>query len=246
MGHVRTVERAGVVLLTIDRPPANAMDRELLADLLVAADRLAADVPPAVVLSGRSGCFSAGVDLKAIPGYDRADQRRMVDGINRMALGFYGLPCPVVCSITGHAIAGGFVLALCGDHRVASAEGRYGLTEVKVGVPYPQAAIGVVRAELTATATRVLALGNRLLDADACVRLGAFDEALPAPAVLDRAVAVAHELAELPAGVYRQTKAQLRDATLAALRTAAAHDPLHDGWLSPRESHSPQASPSPT
>src|SRR5215207_2778967 len=185
MGHVRTVERAGVVLLTIDRPPANAMDRELLADLLVAADRLAADVPPAVVLTGRAGCFSAGVDLKAIPGYDRADQRRMVDGINRMALGFYGLPCPVVCSITGHAIAGGFVLALCGDHRVASAEGRYGLTEVKVGVPYP------------------------------------------------------------PAAMYRQTKAQLRDATLAALRTAAAHDPLHDGWLSPREYHSPQAS-SPT
>ena len=68
-----------------------------------------------------------------------------------MALGVYALPCPVVGAITGHAIAGGLVLALCTDVRVASSDGRYGLTEVKVGVPYPQAAIGVVQAELAPT-----------------------------------------------------------------------------------------------
>ena len=54
-----------------------------------------------------------------------------VRGINGMALTTYGLPCPVVAAITGHAIAGGFVLALCADYRIASLEGQYGLTEVK-------------------------------------------------------------------------------------------------------------------
>jgi enoyl-CoA hydratase len=136
-----------------------------------------------------------------------------------------------VCAITGHAIAGGMVLALCGDHRVASSEGRYGLTEVKVGVPYPQAAIGVVRAELPAPAARVLALGNRLVDAAECVRLGAFDEAVAPGAVLDRALAVARELAAMPAGVYARTKAELRGATLAALRINAERDPLLDAWI---------------
>jgi enoyl-CoA hydratase len=150
MGHVSVVEREGVAVLTVDRPPANAMDLALLGDVVEAVERLAADVPAAVVLAGRQGFFSAGADLKAVPGYGPAEQRAMVEAINRMALGAYGLPCPVVCAITGHAIAGGMVLALCGDHRVASTEGRYGLTEVKVGVPYPQAAIGVVRAELPA------------------------------------------------------------------------------------------------
>jgi enoyl-CoA hydratase len=72
----------------------------------------------------------------------------MVDGINRMVLATYGMSCPVIAAVTGHAIAGGLVLALCADLRIASLEGRYGLTEVKVGVPYPQAAIGVVRGEL--------------------------------------------------------------------------------------------------
>lgn len=225
-----------MTVLTVDRPPANAMDLALLGDLVEAVESLAADVPAAVVLAGRPGFFSAGADLKAVPGYGPAEQRRMVDGINRMALGVYGLPCPVVCAITGHAIAGGFVLAVCGDHRVASTEGRYGLTEVKVGVPYPQAAIGVVRAELTASAARVLALGNRLVDAEECVRLGAFDEALASDAVLDRSVAVAQELAALPADVYARTKAELRSATLTHLHSAALEDPLLEAWVDPAAS----------
>jgi enoyl-CoA hydratase len=229
--HVTRTERDGVAVLAADRPPANAMDLQFLDELVGAVDGLAADPPPALVLAGRPGFFSAGLDLKAVPGYGVAEQRRMVEGINRMALGVYGLPCPVVCAITGHAIAGGFVLAVCGDHRVASSEGRYGLTEVKVGVPYPQAAIGVVRAELTSAAARVLVLGNRLVDASECVRLGAFDEALAPEAVLDRAVEVAQELAALPAAVYARTKAELRRETLASLRSAAQADPLLSDWV---------------
>jgi enoyl-CoA hydratase/carnithine racemase len=228
---ISIAERDGVMVLAVDRPPANAMDVRLLGELVEALDRVASDVPPALVLAGREGFFSAGADLKAVPGYGPAEQRAMVEGINRMALGVYGLPCPVVCAITGHAIAGGMVLALCGDHRVASTEGRYGLTEVKVGVPYPQAAIGVVRAELSPSAARVLALGNRLVEAAECVRLGAFDEALAPDEVLDRAVTVARELAAMPADVFARTKGELRGATLAALRISAERDPLLDAWL---------------
>jgi enoyl-CoA hydratase/carnithine racemase len=218
-------------VLTADRPPVNAMNLELLDELVTTVERLAADVPAALVLAGRPGAFSAGLDLKAVPAYEPDEQRRMVEGINGMALGVYGLPCPVVCAITGHAIAGGFVLAVCGDHRVASSEGRYGLTEVKVGVPYPQGAIGVVRAELTPAAARILVLGNRLVDADECLRLGAFDEVVEPDSVVDRAVEVARELAELPTDVYARTKAELRADTLDALRAAAKADPLLQTWV---------------
>jgi enoyl-CoA hydratase/carnithine racemase len=131
--HVTITESDGVTLLAADRPPANALDLELVGELVAAIERLAGDAPRAVVLAGRPGFFSARVDLKAVPGYGREERRRMVEGINRRALGVHGLSCPVVCAITGHAIAGGFGLAVCGDHRVASSRGRYGLTEVKVG-----------------------------------------------------------------------------------------------------------------
>ena len=221
----------GVATVAADRPPANAMDVTLLSDLVAAIEEVAADPPDAVVLTGRPGFFSAGADLKAVPGYGPEDQREMVHGINRMALGVYGLPCPVVGAITGHAIAGGLVLALCADLRVASAEGRYGLTEVRVGVPYPQAAIGVVQAELAPHALRRLAFGNELHDGQTCLELGVFDEVLEAGAVLPRAQEIARELASLPADVYARTKLDMRGATIERLRAAAADDPLLARWV---------------
>ena len=231
MNTLTLTDRDGVAVLAADRPPVNAMNLELLEELVESVDRLAADPPSALVLAGRPGSFSAGLDLKAVPDYGPEELRGMVRGINGMALGVYGLPCPVVCAITGHAIAGGFVLAVCGDHRVASTEGRYGLTEVKVGVPYPQGAIGVVRAELAPPAARVLVLGNRLVDAEECVRLGAFDEAVAPDEVIDRALEVARELGEMRADVYARTKAELRADTLERLRAAAEVDPLLEQWV---------------
>ena len=232
MSFVTIAEHDGVAVLTADRPPANAMDVELLQEVVAAVEGLAASPPAAIVLAGRPGFFSAGADLKAVPGYGPAEQRAAVEGINAMALGVYALRCPVVGAITGHAIAGGLVLALCTDVRVASSAGRYGLTEVKVGVPYPQAAIGVVQAELAPHAARVLALGNQLVDAQECLRLGAFDEVCEPDRVLPRALEIAAGLAEMPAEVYASTKEALRGAAIARLRRAAADDPLLAGWVS--------------
>lgn len=234
MSHVSLEERDGVTVLAADRPPANAMDVGLLREVVAAVEQLSAAPPAAVVLAGRPGFFSAGADLKAVPSYGPDDQRAAVEGINGMALGVYSLPCPVVGAITGHAIAGGMVLALCTDVRIASSVGRYGLTEVKVGVPYPQAAIGVVRAELPPHAARLLALGNQLVDAETCHRLGAFDEVIDAPAVLPRAIEVAQELAAMPAEVYARTKAELRGATIVRLREAVKDDPLLKQWVPDR------------
>ena len=166
-------------------------------------EEIATAPPSAIVLSGRPGFFSAGADLKAVPNHGPEQRRRMVSGINRIVLASYGLSCPAVAAVTGHAIAGGMVLALGFDVRIASTEGRYGLTEIKVGVPYPQAAIRVVAAELAPHAARRLALGNQLTDSSECLRLGVFDEVVKPSQVVGRAVAIADELAAMPADVYR-------------------------------------------
>ena len=232
MEHVALHEHEqGLIELRADRPPANAMDLTLLADMLEAIELLRGEKPRALVVAGRPGFFSAGADLKAVPGYDSEQQRAMVAHINTMALGMYELPWPVVGAITGHAIAGGLVLALCTDIRIVSSAGRYGLTEVKVGVPYPQAAIGVVAAELAPHAARALALGNELIDAVEGVRLGVFDEVVEPGAVVSRTLEVAGALASFPPEAYARTKRELRGATAARLRAAAAEDPLLGGWV---------------
>lgn len=230
MASVSITDQGGVSVLAIDRPPANAMDVGLLGELVAALGSVGERPPSALVIAGRPGFFSAGVDLKAVPNYGPNEQRQMVEGINRMVLTGYGLPCPVVGAVTGHAIAGGLVLALCADFRIASTEGSYGLTEVKVGVPYPQAAIGVVRAELAPHAARQLVVGNELIDGEQATRLGLFDEALAPDRVLPRALEVAARLGAMPAAVYERTKRGLREDALNAMRSAAAADPLLADW----------------
>ena len=220
-------DRDGIALVRIDRPPANAMDLELLEAGAATAERLRADRPAAVVVTGREGCFSAGLDLKLAPTLDANGQRRVVAGINDLFAAWYALPLPVVAAVNGHAIAGGLILALCADYRVAGAAGKFGLTELRAGVPYPAVAIAVVRAELEPRAARRLVLGAELGDAEAMHELGVFDEIAADPVA--RALDVARRLADLPGGAYGTVKAQLRADVLE--RARAGPDPTAGGWI---------------
>ena len=214
IGHVDTVsvrDVDGVALVTLQRPPANAMAPDLVADALAALDQLERDRPAAVVLAGSGGFFCAGADLRLVPELPPDDQAAMARDVNRLYSGWHALPRPLVCAVTGHAVAGGLVWALCGDHRVVSTSGRFGLTEVKVGIPYPSAAMAVVRAELAPPVARRLVLRGELFDAAAATALGVFDEQVADDAVVGRALEVARELAALPARTYEVVKARLKN-----------------------------------
>lgn len=232
-GHITVEARGDVALVRVDRPPANALDPDLLAEAIATLDAVAAAEPAAVVLTGREGFFSAGADLKLTPTLDAAGQRAMVDGINGMAAGWYGFPRPVVGAINGHAIAGGLVLALCADYRVGATDGQLGLTEVRAGIPYPAVAMAVVRAELSPPVARDLVLRGRLVDPATALGLGLLDELAEPGAVVDRALAVAVEMAELPREAFAFVKGQLRGETLAAAQRAleGEGDPLNRAWL---------------
>jgi enoyl-CoA hydratase len=233
MGEYVSVEaRGNVALVRLDRPPANAMDQALLDQASAAAARVAQERPDAVVLTGRPGFFSAGVDLTVAPHLDQAGQRAMVNGINRLIAGWYGCPRPVVTAVNGHAIAGGLFLALCGDWRVGTTQGRYGLTEARVGVPYPAVVLAVARAELAPPVLRRLVLRAHLLDAEQAEREGLWDEVACPDEVLGRALEHAEELAALPRRTYERVKHQLRGPVLAAVADALnGADPLAGDWI---------------
>jgi enoyl-CoA hydratase len=187
-----------------------------------------------VVLTGRDQFFSAGMDLKAAPAMSTGEQRHTVDGINRLFSGWYAFPRPVVAAVNGHAVAGGLILALCADRRVGATEGKLGLTELRAGLPYPLAAISVVRAELTPPAARRLALGADLIDPAEALELGVVDELRPREEVLPRAIELAAGLATLPRATYTQVKMQLRGPTIYAIDRAlssGAGDPVLGAWV---------------
>jgi len=230
--YVNVESRGELALVRLDRPPANALNPQVLEELESAREELVASEPAAVVVSGREGFFSAGVDLKLVPTLDADGQRAMVDGINRLVLGWYGFPRPVVAAVTGHAIAGGMVIALCADYRVGASEGKFGLTELRAGVPYPVGAIALVRAELPAPSARALALRAHLVEPEEALRLGLVDELVGPGEVLERACDLAREMARFGGEAYRRTKLELRGEKLRQIEAAVeAGDPLLDSWL---------------
>ena len=228
--HVTVEDREGVALVRVDRPPANAMDLELLEDGATVLEELGEDPPDAIVLTGRPGFFSAGVDLKLAPTLDEQGQRDMVAGINRAFAGWYSFPRPVVCAVNGHAIAGGLILALCGDHRIGTTDGKLGLTELRAGVPYPAVAMAVVRAELSKAAARRLVLGSELIGMEAARELELLDELVPEEELVDRALTRAREMASAPSDTYATVKRQLRGHVLDAV-DGGRDDPLAENWL---------------
>jgi len=119
---------SGVRLLTLDRPPANALDEQLLGDLdAVLAAAADDDRVRAVVVTGAGAFFSAGFDLSS-PRRDEATARRLRALYRDSHLRLLLLPKPTVAMIAGHAIAGGLVLALACDYRLAlDGEYRVGL-----------------------------------------------------------------------------------------------------------------------
>jgi enoyl-CoA hydratase len=230
-GEVSVETTDGVAVVSIERPPANALAPALLAEGAELMEELRADPPAAVVLTGAGEFFSGGVDLKLAPTLSPTEQREMVAGINRLFLDWYSFPRPVVAAVNGHAVAGGMILALCADRRIGSDAATYGLTELRVGIPYPAAAIGCVRAELSPEAARRLVLEAELIDAKAAFGYGLVDELLGADAVLPRAQQVAAELAKLPSGAYETVKEQLRGPAIERMRAGAAADPMSEGWI---------------
>jgi enoyl-CoA hydratase len=221
-----------VAVLTLDRPPMNALDTPFCDAITATLEATVADeAVRALVLTGAGAAFSAGVDLQIVPDLDTPAQDALIDAINRMVLTLYGAPLPVVAAVNGHAIAGGIVLALCADYRVAAPTGRHGLTEVGVGVRFPASTREAVQAELDARAVRRLVFSGELFSSADAHALGVYDEVVERP--LEQALQVARTWGAHPRSMYGDIKSAVRATTLQRMsRVQIDGDPLKGGWLS--------------
>jgi enoyl-CoA hydratase len=213
-----TASRDGaVVTLTLDDGKVNAMGRAFFADLSDALDAL--DPPDAVVLAGRPGIFSAGLDREALATLDDDGLADLLVRFGRTLLRVWLEPRPVVAAATGHAVAGGTLLALAADHAVA-ARGTFtwGLVETTIGFPLPRWAIALARANVASERLEDLLLPGMAVGPEEAVAAG-FADALAEPgAVVLAAQRRAGDLVALPRAAYAETKRRLRaPAALAAL-----------------------------
>ena len=186
----------GVALVTLDRPKANALSVELLAQLEAVVDGLAADLPGAVVVTGGPKIFAAGADIEGFGGPDEAAvyARQFRAAYDKLA----ALPRAVIAAVAGYALGGGCELALACDLRVASEKARFGQPEIQLGL-IPGAG-GTQRLSRLVGAWRAkeLVLTGRHVDAAEALAIGLVERVVPAGEELDAATALAAELAAGP------------------------------------------------
>ena len=217
------IEAAGAVqVLTLSSGRVNAQDVELLKELTDALGELQHSGAGALVVTGAGRAFSAGVDLNRVVdgGADYTD--RLIPALSEAFEAMFCYPGPTVAAINGAAIAGGCVLACACDRRLISPEAQIGASEVRVGVPFPVAALEVMRYACGDRAEDVL-LGGRVYRGDAAIANGLAHRVV-ADDLGEAAVAEAADLGGIPVDAYRHTKAQLRAPALARMRDGGLID----------------------
>ncbi|WP_231584650.1 enoyl-CoA hydratase/isomerase family protein [Mycobacterium haemophilum] len=221
--HLIEIQVVGTVrVLTLSSGRVNALDEELLDELTEAIRELQRAGGGALVVTGAGRVFCAGVELNRVLQGGASYTDRLIPALSNMFEAMFCYPGPTVAAVNGAAIAGGCVLACACDRRLVSPDAQIGASEVRVGVPFPPAALEVVRYACGDGAEEVL-LGGRIYRGVEAVAVGLAHRVI-AEDLVEAAVAEASDLGDISVDVYRHTKAQLRAPTLARIREAGGID----------------------
>jgi crotonobetainyl-CoA hydratase len=191
--HTEVVD--GVLVVTLDRPPANAIDVTTSHALHDAFARLADDpgLRVGVVTGAGERFFSAGWDLKAAAAGEAVDADHGPGGFAGLTE-LFGRTKPVIAAVNGLALGGGLELALAADLMVVAEHAELALPEVRVGVVADSGGLLRLPRRLPAAVARELLLTGRRMTADEAGRWGLANRVVPAADLLDTALALAVEI----------------------------------------------------
>jgi enoyl-CoA hydratase len=214
----------GILTLRLSHGKASAMDLELCEILRTEIESVAqSDEVKAIVLTGTGSIFSAGVDLPRMLNAGGDYVQRFVNALDEVLRALFLFPRPIVAAVNGHAIAGGAIMAWACDYRLMSG-GRIGVPELLVGVPFPPLALEIVRFAIPQQLLQPMVYLSKTIEAEEARAAGIIDEVVPAEQLLDRATAVATQLATIPAEAFALTKRQLREPFVGQRPTRAINE----------------------
>jgi enoyl-CoA hydratase len=210
-GTVGYATHDDVGVVTLDDGKVNAMTLAFFEELGAALDQAERERPGAVVITGRPGAFSAGLNLKVLPTLAPDALRTTMLAFGRTMLRIFTLPIPTVAALSGHAIAGGAMLAFACDLRwFADGPFRLHLNEVAIGLPLPTWAIVLAQSAVpTRWHTEAILHARMYAPAEALER-GIVDAVAPAERLADEARAAAGRLTSLDLAAYATSKTRHR------------------------------------
>lgn len=217
---ILTTDHGAVRELRLNRPPANALSPELIVALKQAVEAAPQDGARALVLSGAPGRFSAGLDVPLLMTMDRPAIAGLWRDLYALLRALALSPIPIAAAMTGHATAGGTVLPIYCDHRIAAqGDWKLGVNEVQVGLPLPPVVFAGLRRLVSAHQAERLAVGGLLISSDEAARIGLVDELVPLDQVVSRAIEWSRSLLALPVDAMAITRRQARADLFELFRT---------------------------
>jgi crotonobetainyl-CoA hydratase len=224
--------RGEVLVVTLDRPTANAIDVATSRALYVAFRRLEDDpaLRVGIVTGAGDRFFSAGWDLKAAAAGEPVDADHGPGGFAGLTE-FFGRTKPVIAAVNGLAMGGGFELALAADLMVVAEHAELGVPEVRVGVVADAGGLLFLPRRLPVAVARELLLTGRRMTADEAARWGVANRVVPLPELMDTALAMA---ADICAG------APLAVAAVHEVLDATAASSVEDGFRLMRDGDLPR------
>lgn len=222
--------RSGVATLRMERERANALNPGTVQALTAAFAQVAEDdAVRAVLLTSGRKLFSPGLDLAALIALDRPAMRAFMESFSTWLQDLLDCPKPVIAALSGHAIAGGLVLALTADWRILREGAEIGLNEVKIGVPLPFGVARLLQDAVPPHRQVEVGLLGRNFRGEAALHAGLVHEVCSAEHFEEVCRARAEEFAAKDPAAFAITKRYLRAGTAETLRAA---DALYlDEWL---------------
>ncbi len=137
MSTIITKASRNIAILRLNNGVINGISYQLVEDLTKAVNLVKQDAD-GIILAGGKNFFCIGLDLPSLLKLSRAEITNFIYKFNKITFDIFKLLMPTVCILSGHAIAGGNILALSCDYRLADSNNKkIGLNEVKLGLPVP-------------------------------------------------------------------------------------------------------------
>lgn len=212
MQFIQTEHRDKLVVVTLDRGTANALNKAMIDELAETFKELDRDASVrGALITGKGNFFSAGLDVLEVASYDEKASQEFWHAFARMIGTMLSFSKPLVAAVNGHSPAGGAIVALTCDFRyMAEGKFRIGLNEVPVGIAVPQPIFEMYAAVVgTRNAYQFLLQGKLLLPSEA-IQCGLADEICPQEEVFDRAWNKLKELAAFEPKTFALTKKNMR------------------------------------
>lgn len=219
---IQLIVENGIATITLNRPPMNPLNTQVVRELALAADEIQADPSvKAVIITGAGDrAFAAGADISEMINFSPLEAYSFCQSFRTAFSKIENLEKPVIAAINGAAFGGGCELALCCDFRLAADTAKFGQPELNLGViPGAGGTQRLSRLLGVAKAKELIFLGD-IFDAAAAEKIGLVNKVIPAASLQEEARKFAERLASKPAAAMKMAKAAINNGVDLDITTA--------------------------